>query len=180
LVKSGATTRRYVGTVFIDSGGGAVTDSLAGGRHVWNMYNRAARPMQVQEATASWTYATAGWRQVRATTTNQLSMVVGVSEDAVSASAVLTGEGTSGNFIQTGIGLDSTSSSTTNLQFSKVRHDTLNYAKTHVAEVLVYPGVGQHTLVWLEWTTGSGGHTLSGRSTSHPPVQSGIQGVIWG
>jgi hypothetical protein len=57
LVKTGALTRRYVGT-FRSTAGGAFTDSYTN-RWVWNYYNRALRPMRVIEATDSWTYDTA-------------------------------------------------------------------------------------------------------------------------
>ncbi len=66
-VKSGATTRRYVGTIRAsgtnqtsDSGGGTTTQ-VGGQRYVWNYYNRVGRWLAVFDSTDSWTYATATW-----------------------------------------------------------------------------------------------------------------------
>jgi hypothetical protein len=58
--KTGALTRRYLGTLYVDSGGGAVTSTLAV-RHLWNYYHRTPLPMFRMDTTNSWTYTTATW-----------------------------------------------------------------------------------------------------------------------
>ena len=58
LVKSGATTRRYLGTVYINAAGGQTEDTMVK-RYLWNYYNRVSRPLQKLETTDSWTYTTA-------------------------------------------------------------------------------------------------------------------------
>jgi hypothetical protein len=77
-VKTGATTRRYLGT-FYTTATTTTEDSFAK-RLLWNYYNRLRRPLRIVEATDSWTYTTATFRQARASTANQVAVVIGVSE----------------------------------------------------------------------------------------------------
>ena len=50
LVKSGATTRRYLGTIYMDSASKCQDTFKL--RYVWNYYNRVTKPMYSLEATA--------------------------------------------------------------------------------------------------------------------------------
>ena len=70
LVKSGNTAQRYVGTIYA-SGANTTEDSFAK-RYVWNYYNRVARPMRVTEATDTWTYTTAAFRQANGAAANAM------------------------------------------------------------------------------------------------------------
>src|SRR4029077_7974564 len=81
--KSGALTRRYLGTICI-AATGQCEDSIAK-RFVWNCYNRAVRPMSVIDTTDSWTYASTAWRQANGSAANQVAYVCGVSEDPMRA-----------------------------------------------------------------------------------------------
>lgn len=78
LVKTGATTRRYLGTFYTTSA--TATEDSATNRYVWNYYHRVRKPLAVREGTGH-TYTTASWREWRATTT-RCRAVVGVLEDA--------------------------------------------------------------------------------------------------
>jgi hypothetical protein len=78
-VKTGTTTRRYIGTYRTTATIGQTEDSFAK-RFVWSYYNRQKRAMRVFEATDSWPYTTATWRQANGSTANQLAVVVGVAE----------------------------------------------------------------------------------------------------
>ncbi len=60
LVKTGATTRRYLGTIRINSTGGQCEDTETQ-RFAWNMYNRVNRRLYLAEET-SHTYSTGTWR----------------------------------------------------------------------------------------------------------------------
>jgi hypothetical protein len=80
-VKTGATTRRYLGTIYINSSGGQTDDALLT-RFVWNYYNRKLRPLIVKEAT-SHSYTTASYRSWNNNAAVRLQFVRGVSEDAV-------------------------------------------------------------------------------------------------
>lgn len=167
----------YVGTVRSD-GSAQINDSMAK-RHVWNNFNRKVRPMYVLEATDSWTYTTATIRQVNGSAANQLDMVVGLSEDAVSATAVASASnGTAGVEMQTMIGLDSTSAMATGCikghnvtQVGTVVYTTPAHLKTFV-------GIGRHYLAWLEYSAASGTTTWVGDAGAPPRVQSGITGEL--
>lgn len=79
LVKSGDATRRYLGTFCTTGVVGQTEDSFAK-RFCWNYYNRVRRAMRVVEATDSWAYSTAAYRQANGSTANQIAFVVGVAE----------------------------------------------------------------------------------------------------
>lgn len=87
-VKSGTTSRLYLGTIRITGTTGQCEDSKGGSntkakRYVWNYFNRRVRPMRSIESTASWAYTTATIRQMNANANIQCEFVVGVAEDAV-------------------------------------------------------------------------------------------------
>lgn len=92
-VKSGDASRRYVGTIRINSSGGQCDwkygSAAAGGGAadfgVWNYNNRVSVATAVKDTTDSWTYGTASWRSANNSTTNRVSFVTGVAEDSVSA-----------------------------------------------------------------------------------------------
>jgi hypothetical protein len=60
LVKTGATTRRYIGTVRTDPTSGLMSDTRDQ-RHVWNMYNRVSAHFYAG-ITGNYNYTTATWR----------------------------------------------------------------------------------------------------------------------
>jgi len=173
LVKSGTTTSRYLGTIYIDSSG-AFNDTLTL-RYIWNYYNRVSRPLVRQESTASWNYTTATYRQANASSANQLNFVIGVSEDQVSANVVSTAINTLANF-GVGVGIDSTSANsattcTTNAQVAG--------SSTLTATYNGYPGIGSHALMWLEISQAVGtttwyGQTALGSCTAQSGIYSNI------
>ena len=71
LVKTGALTRRYIGTVRTDSTSGFVSDTNSQ-RQVWNMYNRVAKNFRAS-TTGNYNYTTATWREAGGITTLGLS-----------------------------------------------------------------------------------------------------------
>lgn len=82
-VKSGATTRRYLGTGRTTGSSGQCEDSLAN-RLLWNYYNRVDRTGYRSEST-SHTYTTATFRAWNnSASAAQVAFVVGVLEDAIS------------------------------------------------------------------------------------------------
>lgn len=91
LVKSGAATRLYLGTIYINSSGGQTDDSEAK-RNVWNYYNRVIRKIYTYEATGH-TYATATWRLWNnSTTNNNREFTIGVAENAVTIGLYAAGQ----------------------------------------------------------------------------------------
>lgn len=174
-VKNGATTRRYVGSFRTTAVAGQTEDSLTK-RYVWNYYNRVARQMKAVDATGTWVYSTAAYRQARANTANQLDMVIGVSEEMVNAQ--VTGKvstTTSAVSCAVGIGLDSTTVNSSINTFSST--DTTNSPSEH-ATWTGYPGVGRHFLAWLEFASGTPTQTWYGSAGGG--TQSGISGMIIG
>lgn len=175
LVKNGATTRRYLGTICIAATGQS-EDSFAR-RLVWNYYNRVERLMHIFDGTNTWTYGTATWRQANGSATNHvLDYVCGVLEDPVRSEVSCTSLLGSGNAGSVGIGVDSTSSNS-----AEIFHEANVPAADHVVCRAIYrgwPGIGYHALNWLEYTR-AGTMTFEG-DNGQVDQQSGMVGSVWG
>lgn len=148
-VKSGATTRRYVGSFRTTGVSGQTEDSNAK-RYVWNMYNRVVRNLRRIETTASWTYSTNTLRQANAAAANQLDFVRGLDEDAIRADVMAQASTSAGSFpaVTVAIGLDSTT--TAQVPYSQTIWPASSAATPLFAYYTGLPGLGRHTLVWLE------------------------------
>jgi hypothetical protein len=127
-VKSGATTRRYVGTIrTYDSGGatvgfahqpnGGVSQSRPARLFVWNCYNRMGVTALVTDSTNSWTYSSATWRQMNNNTNNQIDVVAGLQEEPVTIQNTALVLPTAGNFGAIGIGVSSTTVASQNINY---------------------------------------------------------------
>jgi hypothetical protein len=186
--KSGDTTRRYVGSIRTTTSSGQTEDSVTK-RYVWNYYNRVERSMRVVEATDSWTYTTATYRQARAAATNQLDFVVGVAEvlvkgqvSAFSANAV--NDGSTQVYTQVAIGEDSTSvpdSLCTGIgNAPQTAASILASFGARNAWLQKYSAAGRHTWVWLERSTASNTTTWYGDNGDSTLFQAGIFGWMQG
>lgn len=173
-VKSGATTRRYLGSFRTTGVSGQTEDSLAK-RYVWNYYNRVIRAMYVTDATVSWVYTTDTWRQANANAANQLDFVIGVNEDLVRAFAThaVLNSGTAGRML-TGIGLDITNAPSNLLSTNGSTAGTTMMG-TPTAEFASNVAAGRHFLAWLEYSTAVGTSTWTTNQT-----KVGIQGEVLG
>jgi hypothetical protein len=80
LVKSGDATRRYLGSIRINSTGGQCEDTVLE-RYVWNYYNRVDRFMVVTKINAH-VYGVAAWRPWDNDATVRVQFVIGVQEDS--------------------------------------------------------------------------------------------------
>ena len=179
LSKTGVLTRRYLGTFYTTSTT-ATEDSFAK-RFVWNYYNRVHRPMRVLEATDTWAYSTATIRQARATTTNQLDVVIGVAEGAIQIDVHAIGQNdTAGQNLMVGIGEDSTTATATGALTPFVAVPVANYYINMRASLRTIPAVGRHYYAWLERGSGTGTTTWSGDAGSPTVAQSGIFGTVFG
>ena len=148
LVKSGATTRRYLGTFYTTST--TETEDSKANRYLWNYYNRSNRSMRRVDA-GTWTYTTLTYRQANNSTANQLNMVIGVSEDSVRASVVQAARNDTGIVsTYTALGLDSTTTVATDSTLVVINIVTAVQYLTMVANYEGFPGVGKHSIVWLE------------------------------
>ena len=175
LVKTGATTRRYIGTLYTTAT--PTTEDSYAKRFLWNYYNRVTRPMRVLEATSSWVYTTATLRQARGSAANQLDFVCGMNETPVSAMIAATYANTSaGVNVLVSLGLDSTSATATGVVFNAAA-GAAGSPHVPVASLVTFPGVGRHYVVWLEYSTATGTTTWYSASALR---SSGIQGWIEG
>jgi hypothetical protein len=120
-VKSGATTRRYLGTIRITgstgqceySFGGSANGGTEGKLYVWNAQNRVRVSALSQDSTSSWTYTTASWRSANNSTANRISFVQGLQLEYFTADNFSLANGSpASQFAAIGIGINSTSSPT--------------------------------------------------------------------
>lgn len=175
-VKSGDTTRRYLGTFRTTTVVGQTEDSFAK-RYCWNYYHRVQRPMRVTDSTASWTYTTATFRQANNNTANQLDFVIGVAEVAVDATVLAQAANTNtGVNMIIGIGLNGiTLAANTQGQFGQSAVANSNVPMT--SRLRVFPAAGRNYMPWLEQSVATGTTTWIGGNTNSP---SGISGSVEG
>lgn len=182
LVKSGDSTRRYLGTGRTTGVAGQTEDSVAK-RFLWNYYNRVVKKMKVTEGTASWRYENVAYRQANANAANQLDMVIGVSEDAVTARVVCpanTSASVSTCQTQVGIGVDSTTVDSSDV--APYTNSDVGQPRLTMAFYAGLPGIGRHFLAWLEAseTTGAGNVNFYSASGAAHAMKSGISGELLG
>lgn len=162
-VKSGDATRRYLGSYRTTSTIGQTEDSELR-RFVFNASskNRARRSLRVIEATDNWTYTTATFRQVRASTANQVGVLIGLPGAMVELSAFAIASNSGGNVsICTAIGEDSTSTPIAGqiLHAGTAQVGINGPASAHIRRL---PAVGYHFYVWQEFSGAAGTTTWVG------------------
>lgn len=149
-VKTGTTTRRYIGSFYTTST--TTTEDSATKGDVCNYYNRVPRLLTKADATASWTYVTtATVRQVRATATNQVEFLQCVAEYPVTASYFDLAQTNDASLraIKIGLGLDSTTAfSASQSGNTLVTTSALQNGTTALFQAS--PAVGYHYLAMLE------------------------------
>jgi hypothetical protein len=156
LVKTGATTRRYIGTFFTTAT--TTTEDSGAKRFVWNYYHRAVKNLKRIDS-GSWTYTTATIRQAGGDTSNQVSVVQGVAEDAVSMTVIgLSSNSTASVARGTFIGVDSTSAAHAD-SISAYNGQTGvagAYTPMGPASLQTMLAAGLHDIVWLEYSAATG------------------------
>src|SRR5262249_16065615 len=88
LVKSGAATRRYLGT-FAPATTTTVSDTGVA-RNLWNYYNRVLRPITQVGPSGNWNFNNSAWGQANGGTTTTLQTMVGVLEDPIHLHVIVT------------------------------------------------------------------------------------------
>lgn len=184
LVKTGATTRRYVGSFYCNSSGGQTDDTLSK-RLLWNYYNRVPRPMRLLEATATWNYTLATWRQANGSTSNQLDVMVGWAEVPLDANVLaISSNSTAGVNRFVAIGEDSTTSPLAGQLHGGLDTSTMaaaiNVPFAHNVAVRTYPAVGRHFYTWMEISSATGTSTWYGAPIGTDDIQCGMFGEIQG
>lgn len=177
-VKTGDTQQRYVCSFRTTAVSGQTEDSFAK-RFVSNYYNQVPRSMRVIEATNSWNYITATWRQANASAANQVAFVVGVAGNPLTAHVTAFARQTvAGSDAYVAVGLDSITAPTTgNLGMA----GTVGTAQILliIADLEAYPAVGYHYAAWLESGDGAGAGTVQWFGDNNTPtlLQAGISAV---
>lgn len=182
LTKTGDLTRRFLGDVRTTTVSGQTEDSFAK-RYVWNNVNRVRRGVHVLEATASWTYNTATYRQANAAATNQADVVIGIADVFLSVTVQAFTASTNGVVGSVSIGEDSTTVAATGVLGEAIGNGTggtANALYQGTARLEKYPAVGRHTYVWLEKHGASGTGTWYGTNGATDTLQAGIAGWIEG
>lgn len=177
-VKSGVTTRRYLGTFYTT--GTTTTEDSPSKRLVWNCYNRVLRRLVVAEGTASWTYTTATWRQGNGSTANQLAIMSGLAEDGIDVTLKAHGSNsTGGTNFGIAIGLDSTTTPAQNSATDNAGTPSAGVMTTIVARFADAPELGYHTYVWLESSSAVGTTTWTGSSSSAAGSVAAVGSGLW-
>jgi hypothetical protein len=171
--KTGATTRRYIGTVRT-SAAGQCEDSLVK-RFLWNYYNRSAKKLRVIEATDAWNYTTATWRSANGSTSNRVEIIVGVSEPVLRLDVSASTSNSSATSRSCGICIDNTNSNDCDI---KIGTGSNAFFTTTWGKLTSYPSAGYHFYQWTEYSDASGTTTWYGDAGAADRVQSGMVGEI--
>jgi hypothetical protein len=180
-VKTGDSTRRYVGTFFCNGTGGQTDDTVLK-RYVWNFYNRMRRPLQRYETTTSWTYSTATVRQANGAAANQVDVMVGVAESVLdlSLAGVIATNNSGGTVnVSIGIGEDSTTTyAVGGLLQTVAAGSAMSQPPIRLSK---YPAVGRHVYSWNEWSVATPTTTIFANVGSvGSGVTAGLSGWIEG
>lgn len=179
IVKSGATTRRYLGTVATTttdgqteySFGASASGGTAANLLLFNFSNRRTVRPSVTDSGSAYSYATGTMRSARASTSNRINFIVGISEDGVEATYNAFGFGAGAAPISCGVGLDSTSVASGSL--GAIGGDPTDGGGGNlVAKYDGLPAIGFHFLQALE--KGNGGSS----SFNTPDNSASFSGVL--
>lgn len=167
-----ANKATYLGTIRTGSTAGTTNDSVLI-RGVFNAYNQVRRNMSVVDATNEWNYTTATWRQANGSTANQFTYVQGLPGSSVSVHVIGIASQSAGSvFGAVGVGIDSTSVNSAQVTGAVIT------GFTQISGLYEgNPGLGYHTVAWLEISQASGNTTWKGDS-GLSFVQSGMVGNV--
>lgn len=176
-VKTGALTRRYLGTGRTNSVSGQTEDSL-GKRFLWNYYNRMPRVLNVIESATSWTYGSASWRAGNNSNSNRVQIVVGVAESQLRLNLTSLADAVQNRVAAIAIGEDSAISPHSRSMGRYVigNGNALYIDMIGESELITFPAVGYHYYQWLELTSG----LITFYGGSSPLYVTGLSGEIDG
>lgn len=183
LVKSGAVTRRYLGSFRTTAVSGQTEDS-DNKRYIWNCYNRVQRNVKAVDTTTSWTYTTATWREEDNNSTlgvSRVGIVRGLDEDVVDINVVVPCSNNAANsFSYNGAGVGLTSSTVNSAQaFGTVNGigNSNGNSSDAIAYYVALPGVGYYDYRWLEISSTGSVTTWYGSPQTY--VHAGLTGHTW-
>ena len=181
LHKTGDQTRMFLGTLYTT--GTTTTEDSAAKRLLWNAFNQRPRPMRNATETAdNWSVNTASaYRQANANAANQLEFIAGDAEVRIEAEVIASVFCASGT-TQFGVGIGIDSTTVNSAQHRATRSIGSTGAVVGLtARYKGFPGVGRHTMPWLEISNAS---TLffgdDGGGGGLGFIQSGISGELFG
>lgn len=179
LCKSGALTRRYLGTGRTTGSSGQTEDSLTK-RFVWNYYNRIQRKLKKTDSTDTWDYTSLTYRAANGDSANMVEVVIGWDESIVEVTVGVMARNTNANVsICPGIGIDS--SSTQGADLILANNTPTISTRCHAMALLRHiPAVGYHYYQWLEASSATGTTTWYGDGGAPTFSQAGILGSLWG
>lgn len=144
LIKSGAATRRYVGTIYIDSGQKCQDTTIQ--RFVWNYYNRVGRLIYKADVT-NHTYAVSSVRYWNNDNTQNIYYVAGLVEDTMQLGLGLASTDAIGQ-----IGCDQDSATTFDRTLPGAGATT---GGENIGYVSVLPLLGYHYISVIEYAASS-------------------------
>ena len=175
LVKSGALTRRYLGTFYTTST--TTTEDSKLKRLLFNYYNDVLRDVAVQYP-SNHTYSTAAFRQWGGTNAAQVEVMTGVSEKLIdlTATAVYGSNAAANAICYTGIGVNSTTvdSATVNMPAATFAAPT-NFSSPFAKYTKIAP-LGRNVYAGLQYGAGANTQTWYGASA---PAQTGMVGGVF-
>lgn len=145
-VKTGATSRRYVGTFRTFATG--TTADYSQQRYIWNYYNRVDTVGSVGLSNDSWSYSGTTWRGINGSTTTSVDLVVGVIEDQIYVTNHAVSSGTGDGVI--GIGIDSTTVNDADISSPRKNSASAEYEYQVATEDGYPPAIGKHSFYPLE------------------------------
>ena len=152
LVKSGDTTRLYLGTGRTTSSSGQTEDSITN-RFLWNYYNRVTRRLYREEAT-SHDYNTATWRAWNnSASAAQVTFIYGVVEEILQVAMLANVVTTAGDSLPIpAIAINSTSATATSMYSWASPAGDYRILATHS----YVPALGYNYVVPIEYSTAGG------------------------
>lgn len=178
LVKSGATTRKYVGAFFTTAT--TTTEDSAAKRYLSNYYRREVRSLLRKETTATWTYSTGTFHFANASAANLVQLFIGVPEVAVDLLVLGNASNSSGanTTISVAIGEDSSNTPVTGCLMQVAQVGLNLSAEPCSAKIVRYASIGPHAYTWLERSDANATTTWDGIVA--PYLQTGMVGGVPG
>lgn len=169
-----ANQATYLGTVYASANGqisytfgGSASGGSAALFGVWNMYNRVNISTDVMDSGTSYTYSSSTTRQARASTGNQVSFVVGLQENGLTASYSERCDSAAVTFARAtfGLGLDSTAAFA-GQPSQVIAGSAVSAVLAGTASKTFFPGVGLHFVAALEASDGANANVFDSSSTA--------------
>ncbi len=159
LCKTGALTRRYLGSFYTDSttstvdDAGGIASAVGGKRFVYNAYNRKQAHGRVIDTTSSWAYSTATWRQSNGAAGNKCEFIQGLSEEIITVDGHTSASGSaSGAEANASVGIDSTTLPDALATIGILTNSalTVNALREIPFALKRFVPIGYHYAAWLE------------------------------